>query len=612
MINNKKNKGRHVSTDTSELNTGCLDTTNNGLTRRSFLSKSALVGTAVIATGAAASITACAPNSRQNNEKTGGSGSGSGSGAASTIKSPSFLNPPEPIDESAVSQTLECDVCVVGLGLAGVCAMRAAAEEGAKVIGIEKGFDLGYRSGEFGSFGSKLIHEKLGIALPDPQEAVNELMKSMGNRPNAQLLNHWIRNSGKDIDWYIETVDYELLENDHQNPKNNKEMIVFPERFPTNPNYDWREENYPCFPGMVHLLPDHGPALRASFDIALGLGAQAFFNTRGQQLIKEGDRVTGVYATDEDGKIQRINASKAVILSCGDMSSDTEMLEYYCPQAMAYGPYFSTSDADGNRVNTGDGQKMAMWAGAVMEEGPYAPMTHSLGTNSIGIDPFLMVNIYGNRFANEDVGAQQLQNQIKRQPGQNTWQIFDSKWPEQLEFMPHCFGGVTHFIPDEQYEEYEHVINHFAGGYASPRYFQSEIDSGSIIEASSIEELAQKTELPVDNLKATIKRYNELAAKGKDEDFSKVSSRLFAVDTPPFYAVNFGDSGILVLIGGIDCDEKLHALGPDKNIINGLYVAGNTQGGRFLVDYPVTVAGASHSMAMCFGRLAGTNAAIGV
>jgi succinate dehydrogenase/fumarate reductase flavoprotein subunit len=506
-------------------------------------------------------------------------------------------------------QTLDCDVCVVGLGLAGVSALREATEQGAKVIGIEKGTDLGYRSGEFGAFGSELIHKKLGIPQPATQEAVNELMKVMGNRPNALLLNHWIANSGADIDWYISTVDFELLPNDHSNPVGDKEMIVLPERFPINPNYDWRTENYPCFPGMVHLLPDHGPALRAGFAQAQAAGAQAFFNTKGEQLIKEGDRVVGIYATGEDGGLLRINASKGVILTCGDMSSDREMLEYYCPQALSYGPYFSTMDAQGQPVNTGDGQKMALWAGAVMEEGPYAPMTHSLGTNSIGIDPFLMVNVNGVRFANEDVGAQELQNQIKRQPGGNTWQIFDAKWPEQLEFMPQCFGGVSHFVPAEQEAEYDHIINHFAGGYASKSYFQGEIEAGSIIEAASIEELAEKTGIPAAALQTTIARYNELAAAGVDEDFCKVSSRLFAVDTAPFYAVNFGDSGMLVVIGGIDVDEKLRALDPDKVVIPGLYVAGNTQGGRFLVDYPVTVAGASHSMALAFGRLAGRMAA---
>ena len=38
-----------------------------------------------------------------------------------------------------------------------------------------------------------------------------------------------------------------------------------------------------------------------------------------------------------------------------------------------------------------------------------------------------MVNQDGTRFANEDVGAQELQNAIKRQKGGKAYQIFDSK-----------------------------------------------------------------------------------------------------------------------------------------------------------------------------------------
>ena len=68
---------------------------------------------------------------------------------------------------------------------------------------------------------------------------------------------------------------------------------------------------------------------------------------------------------------------------------------------------------------------------------------------------------------------------------------------------------------------------------------------------------------------------------------------------------------MLVLLGGIDCDAQCRALDAEKNPVPGLFVAGNTMGGRFLVDYPVTVAGASHSMAMSFGRLAGRVAAVG-
>lgn len=43
--------------------------------------------------------------------------------------------------------------------------------------------------------------------------------------------------------------------------------------------------------------------------------------------------------------------------------------------------------------------------------------------------------------------------------------------------------------------------------------------------------------------------------------------------------------------------------------IPGLYAAGNVQGGRFLVDYPVVTAGVSHAFALVYGRLAGTQAA---
>lgn len=63
-----------------------------------------------------------------------------------------------------------------------------------------------------------------------------------------------------------------------------------------------------------------------------------------------------------------------------------------------------------------------------------------------------------------------------------SYQIFDSKWKEQLSAMPQCFGGVTHYIPPEQEAEYEHAINHFAA--ATLRHVLPGRDrQGSIIPA---------------------------------------------------------------------------------------------------------------------------------
>lgn len=581
------------------------------LSRRAFLG---LGATAAVAAGAAG-LAGCAPQQGAGTASAEGNG-GSGSAAASSVSptnyTPDFLTPPEvPTD---IKEEKDCDVLVIGMGLAGTAAAKEAAEAGKKVIVLEKQPEDSYSvismAGDFGVVGSQ-IQKDLGIEWAPKADIMNEYVKETGGRCDTWMMSYWYDHSGEDFDWFIEGADYEVLKSTAANRETDKPNFIRPKCFPKLETYDYKEEVYPYFHGTITTNPNMQWACEAAFNAAMAAGAELIYEAEGEQLIKEGDKVVGVYASDEDGNIVRINAKKGVVLSCGDMSSDTEMLTYYAPQATKYGCFFSTMDKSGKPVNTGDGHKMAMWAGAVMEDGPYAPMTHSLGTNSVGIDPFLMVNQDGKRFANEDVGAQELQNAIKRQKGGVSYQIFDSKWKEQLSTMPQCFGGVTHYIPPEQEAEYEHAINHFAAGYASDTYFQGEIEQGSIIPADSIEELAKAVNIPADALVETVERYNELAHAGKDADFSKVSTRLFPVENPPYYAVPFGDSGMLVLIGGIDCDVDCRALDAEKNPVPGLFVAGNTMGGRFLVDYPVTVAGASHSMAMSFGRLAGRKAAEG-
>ncbi|MEI3548853.1 MAG: FAD-binding protein [Adlercreutzia sp.] len=66
---------------------------------------------------------------------------------------------------------------------------------------------------------------------------------------------------------------------------------------------------------------------------------------------------------------------------------------------------------------------------------------------------------------------------------------------------------------------------------------------------------------------------------------------------------------MLVIMGGIDCDDDCRALDVGGNPVGGLYVAGNTQGGRFGAEYPMTAPGISHGIALSLGRLAGKNAA---
>ena len=162
-------------------------------------------------------------------------------------------------------------------------------------------------------------------------------------------------------------------------------------------------------------------------------------------------------------------------------------------------------------------------------------------------------------------------------------------------------ANMTGVVPDDQYT---------AGGEKTS---QASFEENATAKADSLEELFDAIGFEgaaKEHALASVERYNELAHAGSDVDFGKAASRLFPVETSPFYAVQFNPALILVVMGGLVVDpHTCQALDAEHDPIPGLYVAGNTMGGRFLVDYPTVVQGISHSSCMTFGRLAGTSCA---
>ena len=120
-----------------------------------------------------------------------------------------------------------------------------------------------------------------------------------------------------------------------------------------------------------------------------------------------------------------------------------------------------------------------------------------------------------------------------------------------------------------------------------------------------MEELAEKMGVDADKFAATIARYNELAHNGKDEDFGKRADRLFPIEEGPFFAFPITNCNILVTLGGLETTVDFEVLDTEDKVIDGLYAVGNTQGGRFLVDYPLPAPGASHGFALTHGMLVG-------
>ena len=95
------------------------------------------------------------------------------------------------IAESEIKETKEADVVVVGLGVAGVAAMRSAAEAGAHVIAVEKTSIANCRSSMFAAFNCDTAR-KLGIPDTDPTEIGNELMTQMAHRADYRVINTWL------------------------------------------------------------------------------------------------------------------------------------------------------------------------------------------------------------------------------------------------------------------------------------------------------------------------------------------------------------------------------------------------------------------------------------
>ena len=346
---------------------------------------------------------------------------------------------------------------------------------------------------------------------------------------------------------------------------------------------------------MAHIHTDgkvkglcHKLALDIAQNEALKLGVDLRYETPAVQVIRqENGRVTGVIAKNKAGKYVRFNAKKAVVLCTGDYGNNPWMMEKWCEPAAEIARthnIYMTRNEDllqaKEPINVGDGHQMGMLIGGVMEPGPHAPMSHATVGPS-GANAFLRVNILGERFENEDVPAQSSANSIVRQPGKRVWQVFDSKWESELPFMGYGLGTYSE-TNDNVRQQVQDMC----------------------VKADTIEGLAKKMDVPAKVFKATIDRYNQLVKTGKDLDYGKRADRFFAVEKPPFYA-GIIEQHILVVLGGLITNPQFQLLDAERKVIPGIYLAGNTVGNRFAVDYPTMCAGLSHGFAWLSGRLSG-------
>lgn len=548
-----------------------------------------------------------------------------GGDTAASSSDEDWLGTEPEIDESKVAKTVDVDVAVVGCGIAGVAACRSVAEDGGLVAAFEKADGPQCRSGEYAVINGK-VQAKWGRdtwTREQIDDIIDSHMVESTYRCKRSIMSKWAHNIGETFDWWVEAnPDLYYAETTRSAiPDESADNFIIPIFYPLPEHYDWKQERFPCYPTSVEFKPDQHVTVEANMQKAIDTGnVQTFYGCFVEKLIMDNGRCVGLYARDAaTGEYIKCNASKGVILSTGDYSQNTKMLKHFCPEVIENNIQclFTNVDVEGNFTNQGDGIQLGMWAGAQVQQS-HAPMIHHMGGGAdlagvgvMGNAGFLNLDLNGKRFMNEDLPGQQLENQIELQKNRESWQIFDSNWPEQLPYMPAAHGGACYY-EDYASEDEGPKNNTTYRNYKSPYQLEVAVADGRAVKADTLEELVAKI-YPDDTAAQqtaldSIQRYNELAKAGYDEDFHKPASRMWAVENGPFYADKFTTALLLVCIGGLESDEDCHTFDADRNVIPGLYVAGNIQGNRFATEYPIGLKGVSHSMAMYYGYVAGKNA----
>ncbi len=542
----------------------------------------------------------------------------------------SWRTPPAPIAPERIAKTYEADVVVVGLGYAGTSALRAAAEAGASAIGIEFMNEKYYRSygRDFGHINSKFLASR-GVPKVDPLELYSEWMRRAGNRANGELVMKFCRNCGDAFDWFVDVIEPEAM--------NNAEMVhvAFWPDGAENFKRECREKGYCEINGYRYwngtaqfpyddpmgwqgypTLPD---VCKANHQKAIGEGAQIFFTIEAMQLVKTGDRVTGVIGRNRrTGEYFQYNARKGLILASGDFAQNQEMLlDLAVDIADLYTP---DEQPTRNSSRNGRGHQMAVWVGARLETRPLPTMSGNHLSVSGGLAPFGAVwfDSSGRRFCNEVFGGMELVGMSGNQTVRGEiFRVFDEQYLEhELSWSIPAHGGFDETSqrnvgPLRELIAYaaEHESGFWDNAHPDPMEHRQAYFGRTPEALAAAAGLTGET---AENLIAGIRRYNAFCAAGRDEDFARDAKLLDPLEGMLFlekkFVSRFGH--MLVSVGGLVTDGDQRVLDQYYNRIPGLYATGNCCGRRFGTQYFTPIAGVSIGIAVTLGREAGRAAAV--
>ena len=503
------------------------------------------------------------------------------------------------VKKTGVNEEMTTQVVVVGGGASGTAAALQAVEDGAKVVLVEMTQSpAGQGTQAGGMFATSSTQQKESNQTYDNKWIYDQFVKTSNYTANGGLLTKVIQNSGNTVDWLIE---------------NGCKLTL---ALPGTGGYQEHVQTHPA--SLIHGYTEGGTQAITNLHAAIKeKGGEVLYSTKATELIMKDGKAAGIKAEKADGGILTINADSVILATGGFGGNEAKVAE-------TFGEGFGQSRI---ATNIGTGIEMAKSAGADASYDDAIMMHYGVsrggtgwGTelNSALLNPFLHVDVDGNRFMNEeDFIFEPIKSSdvVKSLPTNTAYEIFDAtmietvkekgtiglseQYPGKLATDPTKFIEVGHEIDTSKAAEKTKTP------YDLTADIEKYIEEGTIVKAESAKELAEK--LGMSHLEDTIARYNELCDKGEDTDHFKSAKYLDKLEGT-LYAVKITPSVFLGTLGGIEINSDCEVLDKNGKAIEGLYAAGAETNGAYGNSY-VFFEGGTLGYAYGTGRIAGQSAA---
>ena len=483
----------------------------------------------------------------------------------------------------------EADVVILGYGGAGACAAIEAHDAGAKVLILEK----------LPEGGGNTAVSSGGFMVPKSGDEAYEYLSATFEFADSEKDDELLRTFCREITTvkgFIEGLKPET-----------KLMIYGYAGFKTLPHADTIEKY------RIRGKKRGGDMLfdQLRYAVEEVRKIEVMLETPALELIRRNNEVVGVIAESKGKKIA-IRANRAVVLATGGYEYDPESLRTF-----SLGTQIAALGSPGN---TGDGLRMAQTMGARLWH--MTCYSCPLGVRVPGLKSAMQINMLapshiwvdqdGKRFVNEKgidshtclYAVNQMDPVKHRYPRIPAYLIFDEKARQNGPIV----GGATS----------GYALNR--EGYKWSKDNSAEIESGIIVSAPTIRELAEKIGVPADALEATVTKWNTDITNGKDTEFGRILQREAGhktvqigreapkVSEPlgegPYYAAALYPT-LLNTQGGPKKNVQGQVMDPTDRPVPRLYVAGEL-GSMWGNIYQGAT---NNAECIVFGRIAGRTAA---